>query len=286
MMRSNISQVILLGSFAMLTSNIAQAQFPLVPGPRGIVAAPCPPPLSPPAELASAIRNPQQPPPPGVAKFLHEMDMRAQVDWANLCRYEADNAALKTAGGPRPAAVFLGDSITEGWVRADTSFFASNNVVGRGISGQVSGQALLRFRQDVVDLHPKVVQILIGTNDVAGNAGPTAYVDIERNLTSMVQLARANKIRIILGTVPPASDFPWRSGMLPAKKIEHLNDWIRDYARRENIAVADYHAALANAEGGFRPDWTSDGVHPNVAGYGAMEPIALAAIASALSKSR
>ena len=144
---------------------------------------------------------------------------------------------------------------------------------------------MLRFEQDVVGLHPKVVHIMIGTNDVAGNAGPTTYDDIERNLAAMVQLARANGIAVVLATIPPSSDFPWRRRMAPAQKIIQLNGWIRDYARREKIVVADYHAALANADGGFRAEWTADGVHPNPAGFKVMEPIANAAIQSALAQS-
>lgn len=184
----------------------------------------------------------------------------------------------------RPTAVFLGDSITEGWARSDPGFFASNGLVGRGISGQVTGQTLLRFQQDVVGLHLKVVHIMIGTNDVAGNAGPTTCDDIERNLAGMVQLARANGIAVVLATVPPSADFPWRRGMAPAQKIIALNSWIRDYAKRENITVADYHAALTDSGGGFRAKWTVDGEHPNPAGFTVMEPIASAAIQSALAK--
>ncbi len=140
------------------------------------------------------------------------------------------------AAASRPTAVFLGDSITQGWARSDPAFFASNGLVGRGISGQVTGQTLLRFQQDVVGLHPKVVHFMIGTNDVAGNAGPTTYGDIERNLIAMIQLGRGNGILVVLATVPPAADVPWRRGKAPAQKITQLNSWIRDYAGREPSA--------------------------------------------------
>lgn len=269
-----------------ITFASAQAQPFIPPGPRGVVDNPCPPPLSPPPELAQAMRDPTAPPPPAVAAFLQEMNRRSSVDWPDLCHYASDDAALKAAAGSQPTVVFLGDSITEGWARSDPGFFASNGLVGRGISGQVTGQTLLRFQQDVVGLHPKVVHIMIGTNDVAGNAGPTTYGDIERNLTAMVQLARANRILVVLATVPPSADFPWRRGMAPAQKIIQLNGWIRDYARREHIALADYHAALADPAGGFRAQWTVDGVHPNPSGFAIMEPIARAAIQSALAKAR
>jgi lysophospholipase L1-like esterase len=265
----------------------AQAQPPMIPpGPRGVVDNPCPPPLQPPPELAQAIQHPDAPPPPAVAAFLAETNRRASVDWPNLCRYAPDDAALIAAGGSPPTAVFLGDSITEGWARIDPSFFTSNGLVGRGINGQVSGQTLLRFEQDVAGLRPKVVHIMIGTNDIAGNAGPTTYGDIERNLSAMVELARANGIRVVLATVPPSTDFPWRRGMQPASKIIRLNRWIRDYAKREHIVVADYHAALANPEGGLRTEWTVDGVHPNAAGFRVMEPIASEAIRAALAGTR
>ena len=268
--------------FTSLAVGRATAQPPLIAdGPRGVVDSPCPPPLSPPPELAQAIRDPSAAPPPAVAAFLKETDRRASVDWANLCRYAPDNAAL---GGRAPTVVFLGDSITEGWARTDPQFFAANGAAGRGISGQVSGQTLLRFQQDVIALHPKVVHIMIGTNDVAGNAGPTTYADIERNLTAMVQLARANRIRVVLATVPPTADFPWRRGMAPAQKIIQLNRWILDYAKREDLILADYHTALTDPVGGFRADWTGDGVHPNADGFKVMEPIAQGAIQAALAK--
>lgn len=268
-----------------ITAGAAQAQPPgPPPGPRGIVAEPCPGPLARPPELAQVIANPNMPPPPSVVAFNQEQDRRNRVDWANLCRYVPDNAARKAAAPP--TAVFIGDSITEGWARSGADFFTANGVVGRGISGQVSGQNLLQFQQDVVNLKPKVVHIMIGTNDVAGNAGPTSYGDIVRNLQAMVDLARANKIKVVLATIPPAADFPWRRGLEPAPHIIRLNGWIRDYAKRENIVVADYHAALANPQGGFRAEWSGDGVHPNAAGFKVMEPIASAAIKQALAKPR
>lgn len=253
----------------------------------GVVDHPCPPPLPEPPELRQAMRGPNPfagPPPPAVAKFLQAQQERARADWAALCRYQDDDAALVAAKAPPPKAVFLGDSITEGWARSDGGFYSANRFVGRGISGQVTGQALLRFEQDVVGLHPSVVHILIGTNDIAGNAGPTSYRNIQNNITAMVSLARANHIAVVLGTIPPSSDFPWRPGMHPAQKIIRMNDWIRSYARREHLVLADYHATLHNPAGGFRSDWTVDGVHPNAAGYRIMEPIAVAAVKAALAK--
>lgn len=278
---------------AGLAAASAVAQAPQSPPPStppaGIVDAPCPPPLQPPPELAEILRSPNRDalmasPPPAIVAFNQEQERRARTDWGNLCRYRADNATRAAAKTPAPTAVFIGDSITEGWARNGAEVFTANNYVGRGISGQVTGQNLLRFQQDVVALHPKVVHIMIGTNDVAGNAGPTTYEAVQNNITAMTQIARANKIAVVLGTIPPASDFAWRRGMEPAPKIIKLNEWIRDYAKREDIVLADYHKALANVENGFRAEWSGDGVHPNADGYKIMSPIAEAAVKLALKK--
>jgi lysophospholipase L1-like esterase len=219
-----------------------------------------------------------------VVAFNQEQARRTRDDWANLCRYRADNAARVAANAPAPTAVFMGDSITEGWARTGADFFAANGYVGRGISGQVTAQNLLRFQQDVIALHPKVVHIMIGTNDVAGNAGPTTYENIQNNIVAMVQIARANKIAVVLATIPPSTDFPWRRGMEPALKIITMNEWIHDYAKREDIVLVDYHKALANPENGFRADWSGDGVHPNAEGFKIMNPLAEAAVTLALKK--
>ena len=259
--------------------------------PGGIVDAPCPPPLQPPPELAEILRSPNRDalmaaPPPAIVAFIQEQDRRARSDWANLCRYKSDNAARATAKSPAPTAVFIGDSITEGWARNGADFFTANGYVGRGISGQVTGQNLLRFQQDVVALHPKAVHIMIGTNDIAGNAGPTTYENVQNNIMAMVAMARANKIAVVLGTIPPAADFPWRRGMEPALKIVTMNEWIRGYAKREDIVLVDYHKALANPENGFRAEWSGDGVHPNAEGYKIMNPLVEGALEIALKKSR
>ncbi len=275
---------------SMVGAPWAAAQDAPAPDPEtlGVVDQPCPPPLQEPPELQQILRAPNRPPmtgppPPAIARFLQAQQERARADWAGLCRYRADDAALAAANAPPPKAVFLGDSITEGWARTDGDFYAANRFVGRGISGQVTGQALLRFEQDVVALRPRVVHIMIGTNDVAGNAGPTTYRNIQDNITAMVALARANHIAVVLATIPPSSDFPWRPGMHPAQKIIQMNDWIRAYAKREHLVVADYHRALRDPAGGFRADWTVDGVHPNAAGFKVMEPIADAAVKAALA---
>jgi acyl-CoA thioesterase I len=272
-------------------SALAQAPQGVAPAgpPVGVVESPCPPPLRPPPELAEILRSPNRAallasPPPAVVAFNEEQARRTRDDWGNLCRYREDNAARVAANAPAPIAVFMGDSITEGWARIGADFFTANDYVGRGISGQVTGQNLLRFEQDVVALHPKVAHIMIGTNDIAGNAGPTTYENIQNNIMAMVQIARANKIAVVLATIPPSTDFPWRRGMEPAPKIVTMNEWIRDYAKREDLVLADYHKALANPENGFRGEWTGDGVHPNAAGFKIMNPLAEDAVTLALKK--
>jgi lysophospholipase L1-like esterase len=205
---------------------------------------------------------------------------RAAVDWAALCRYRADNeVAMKAV--PPPRVVLMGDSITENWVLADPALF-SQGVVGRGISGQTSPQMLVRFRADVVALRPRVVHILAGTNDVAGNTGPTSAEDFEGNIQSMVEIAKANGIDVVLGSIPPAAAFTWRPEVRPVPIIAALNEWLRDYAAREGIELIDYHVALAGPNGELKADLGNDGVHPNRKGYAIMRALLEPKLASAL----
>ncbi|HVI59939.1 MAG TPA: SGNH/GDSL hydrolase family protein [Luteimonas sp.] len=206
------------------------------------------------------------------------------LDWPQLARYRDDNAAL---GAPKPGearVVFYGDSITDGWGRVDgTAFFPGKPYVNRGISGQTTAQMLVRFRQDVIDLRPAAVVILAGTNDIAGNTGPSTPAMIEANLRSMAELARANGIRVVLASVLPVEDYPWRPGLHPAGKVRALNAWLRAYAGEADAVYLDYHAALVNARGGMDARLAADGVHPTPAGYAVMAPLAEAAIAQALA---
>lgn len=207
------------------------------------------------------------------------------MDFAQLARYREENARLPARRQGR--VVFLGDSTTEGWGHAaGSAFFPGEPWLNRGISGQTSAQMLLRFRQDVIDLHPDVVVILAGTNDIAGNNGPESLDAIEGNLRSMVELARANRIRVVLASVLPASAFPWRPGYKPAAKIRALNDWTRRYAHDQGLAYLDYYSAMANAEGGLDPKFAEDGVHPTAAGYTIMAPLAQQAIREAFKARR
>lgn len=190
-------------------------------------------------------------------------------DWANLCRYHQVNGALSAP----TRVVFMGDSITEGWVQADSGLF-KEGIVGRGISGQTSPQMLLRFFQDVIDLHPQVVHIMAGTNDVAGNTGPTSEKDFENNVRAMVELAQVHHIRVALASIPPASAFPWQPSLRPAQTIQHLNAWLHQYARETHSRYIDYYAALNDGQGGFKPNLSNDGVHPNSDGYAVMRKLA------------
>lgn len=205
------------------------------------------------------------------------------ADWPQLARYRQDNAALAAAVAGARRVVFYGDSITDGWGHGEgTSFFPGKPYVNRGISGQTTAQMLLRFRQDVIDLKPAVVVILAGTNDIAGNTGLATQEMIEDNLRSMAQLAQANGIRVVLASVLPVSDYPWRRGLQPAGKVRRLNDWIREYAQASGAIYLDYYAAMVNGEGGLDPRLAADGVHPTAAGYALMAPLAQQAIEQAL----
>jgi lysophospholipase L1-like esterase len=202
------------------------------------------------------------------------------LDWGQRCRYRAENAALPATTTQR--VVLIGDSITEGWKEQHAGFFGPQRI-DRGISGQVSEQMIVRMRSDVLELKPAVVHIMAGTNDVAGNRGPTTIALIEGNLATLAELARAHGIRVVLASVPPAAAFPWQPGLRPAGDIRTINAWLRDYARREHFTWVDYGTVLDDGAGGLRKEYSGDGVHPNAAGYAVMEPLFEAAIAKALA---
>lgn len=206
-------------------------------------------------------------------------DWKAELlvsDYFGLCRYNDANAALPAATKKR--IVFFGDSITELWA-ADSPDFFLNDVINRGISGQTTQQMLGRFRADVIDLKPKAVHIIAGTNDIAGNTGPTSLARIEANIENMVELAQAHGIQVILGATPPAARFAWRPEIAPTDVIKAYNLWLKDFAKRKGAQFIDYHAALDDGRGGLRADLSGDGVHPNAAGYRIMAPLAHRAMA-------
>jgi lysophospholipase L1-like esterase len=207
---------------------------------------------------------------------------RLRNDWAFLARYREENARL---GPPKPGeqrVVFYGNSITEAWAKYFPTQFPGKPYIGRGISGQTTPQLLVRFRQDVVELKPAVVVILAGTNDIAGNTGPSTLEMIEGNIVSMIELAQANHIAVVLSSVLPAFDYPWKRGLEPAPKIIALNAWLKNYAAAHNVVYADYHSAMADERQGLPLKFSADGVHPNEAGYLVMAPLVEAAIAKAL----
>jgi acyl-CoA thioesterase-1 len=209
----------------------------------------------------------------------------AHDDWANLQRYHAADMQLTSSSTTASArVVFFGNSITESWAPYFATMFPGKPYVGRGISGQTTPQMLVRFRQDVIDLKPKVVVILAGTNDIAGNTGPSTLEMIEDNLASMTELAQKNGIRVVLSSVLPVYDYPWRPGLQPAPKIVALNDWMKRYAQSVGATYLDYWTALSDARQGMKAEYSADGVHPNEAGYRVMAPLAEAAISEALRR--
>jgi lysophospholipase L1-like esterase len=213
------------------------------------------------------------------------LDARAGAspdDWPNLGRYRDDNVRIAALAADSSRVVFVGDSITDLWSQVG-KLFQEKPYINRGIGGQTTPQILLRFRQDVIALKPRVVAILAGTNDIAGNTGPSTPGMTEDNIASMVDLAHANGIRVILSSITPAFDYPWKPGKEPAEKIVAINRWIRDYASTHGCVYLDYFSAMADRRNGMKAEYSEDGVHPNAAGYAVMEPLAEKAISSALA---
>ena len=195
-------------------------------------------------------------------------------DWAQFYRYENSNKQITTA----PEAVFMGNSITDNWAKFRPEFFADNGFVGRGISGQTTSQMLVRFRADVIDLHPKKVVILAGTNDIALNNGPITLPHILDNIASMCELARYNNIEVVLCSILPCKAYKWRPEVQPAPIIIELNEMIKAYAQEKGYAYVDYHSALTDSEGGLPAELAPDGCHPNNDGYAIMERLVLEAL--------
>lgn len=193
----------------------------------------------------------------------------AQNDWAGFKVYDEANTKVTT----RPDAVFMGNSITQGWQGAHPEFFTDNNYVGRGIGGQVTSQMLVRFRSDVINLKPKAVVILAGTNDIAQNNGIITVEHIFENFVSMAELAKANKIKVVFCSVLPAHHYPWRQDIESIKPINELNSMLKEYAKKNKIAYADYYSALVDERQGLDKKYQNDEVHPNKAGYAVMEEV-------------
>jgi len=208
-----------------------------------------------------------------------EMNATAQ-DWANLARFESENAALLEAGPVTDRVVFMGDSITEGWSDAYPEFFDGKPYVNRGISGQTTGQMLVRFRQDVIALQPSVVVILAGTNDIAENQGPTTLDAVADNIESMVEIARANGIVVVIASVLPAAEYAWRPGLEPDRKIPALNELLKAYAEASDTAYLDYFSSMTDGENGLQAALTTDGVHLTREGYAQMSSLVADALSS------
>lgn len=189
-------------------------------------------------------------------------------DWAQYGKYQEAN---KTA--PKGGVVFLGNSITEGWAGTHPKFFASNNYIGRGIGGQVTSQMLARFRSDVINLAPKAVVILAGTNDIAQNNGPIPLAEVMNNIISMSELAKTNKIKVVLCSVLPASEYGWRKELKPANDIIQLNSMIQQYALKNKIPYVDYHKVLKDERNGLPGHYAQDGVHPTPEAFTIMEQL-------------
>ena len=212
----------------------------------------------------------------------HNLVAQEDDDWASLERYQEANAKLTPQESAENRVIFYGNSITDSWASLFPEMFPGKHYLGRGISGQTTPQMLVRFPQDVIRLEPDVVVILAGTNDIAGNTGPSTQTMIEDNIVSMVDLALANSISVVLCSVLPVSDYPWKPGLNPGPKIVELNAWMRQLAQNEGLVYVDYHSEMVNDSLGLARELTYDGVHPNHAGYQVMARLVDPAISTAL----
>jgi lysophospholipase L1-like esterase len=222
---------------------------------------------------------------PGMSQLQAQLQQAQDKlkDWPNLSRYRDANAQVPPPAPEENRVVFMGDSITDGWGGKYGKFFPGKPYINRGISGQTTPQMLIRFRPDVIALRPKAVVILAGTNDIAGNTGPTTLETIEDNLVSMSELARANGIRVVLASLLPVCDYiKPQTPRRPTEKILALNAWMRDYAAKNGFIYLDYYSATLDDNKMFKQELTYDGLHPNDAGYEVMRPLAEKAIGAAL----
>ncbi|MDF7775980.1 SGNH/GDSL hydrolase family protein [Sphingomonas sp. AOB5] len=233
------------------------------------------------ALYSPGVTAPPPAPAPALAAYRAAYLEARKKDWADVCRYRADNERLIALPAAERRVVFMGDSITEGWSYGDRSLFV-RGWINRGISGQTTPQMLVRFPGDVLALKPAVVHIMAGTNDIAGNTGPVTLEMIQANLAAMATLAKANGIRVVMAATPPATKFVWLPDLAPAPRIAALNAWIKAYAAREGFEFVDYGTVWATAEGGMKPQFTFDGAHPNADGYVAIHKLAREAIERAL----
>ena len=219
-------------------------------------------------------------------QILEEYEQWSELrdDWPNLNRYRQANKQLGPPKEGERRVVFMGNSITEGWSNLYPQFFEGKPYINRGIGGQTTPQMLVRFWQDVIQLQPEIVVILAGTNDIAGNTGPSTLEMIADNLFSMAELAKAHGIKVILSSVLPVYDYPWKPGLEPSDKIIELNKMIRTYAEANDIHYLDYFSAVVDENNGMKEHLAYDGVHPNDEGYKVMSELAEPAIRKVLNK--
>ncbi len=218
-------------------------------------------------------------------EYGRKHDAELLTDFAQRAHFKEANSKLSPPAVGENRVVFMGDSLTEGWhFEAPGGVFAAKPYINRGISGQTTSQMVLRFHQDVIALEPKVVVILGGTNDIAGDTGPMTLAEIETNLAAMAEMAVENHIRVVLCSILPVYDFDWAPGLNPAPKIIAMNEWIKDYAAKHEHVYVDYHSAMKDQRGGLPAKLSENGVHPLPAGYEIMVPLAQAGIEKALAR--
>lgn len=212
------------------------------------------------------------------------VNAQSAVDFANLTKYKDDNASILSSK-KKVDVIFMGNSITEGWVKTHPEFFSENNYTGRGISGQTTSQMLLRFQSDVIALKPKLVVINAGTNDIAQNTGIYDPDFTFNNIKAMADIAQNNGIKVIIASVLPAAAFPWRKEITEvSQKVDALNNRLKQYAGSNKFIFVDYNMAMRDAKGGMREGLSKDGIHPVPAGYAIMEPMIKNAINKTLGK--
>jgi lysophospholipase L1-like esterase len=253
---------------------------------QGVTDNPCPTPIVMPPEVVAwrkqmyaAGNRTMLPPPPEAVSYRTAYIEARKTDWADLCQYRADNERVRALPQADRDVVFMGDSITQAWPMADPALFTRGRI-NRGISGQTTHQMLLRFPADVLALKPRVVHIMAGTNDVAGNTGPTTLDTITGNIHAMVVLAKAAKIRVVLAATPPSAGFNWATTVKPVPVLAELNRRLREMAAREKVTFVDYGSVLRTPDGALKPEFTFDGTHPNADGYAAIRAIANRAVAA------
>jgi lysophospholipase L1-like esterase len=255
------------------------------PGSKPVALAPAPTQVAPAPVAATPVPTAATPAPHPDDDYWRKHDELLKVDFGWLGKFKEADAALAPPAQGENRVVFMGDSITEGWhFTGPQGSFSGKPYINRGISGQTTPQMLVRFRQDVIALKPKVVVILAGTNDIAGNTGPETPEQIEDNLASMADLATANHIRVVLCSILPAVEYRWSPGLTPAPKIVAINAWMKAYAAQKGYVYVDFHTAMKDERDGLPATLSRDGVHPLPAGYAVMTPLVETGIEKALAQ--